>query len=115
MFELRDYQKEISVKGLEILRKYKILILNLEVRCGKSHIAHEIAKNYKSVLFITKKKAIQSIWDDYITAGHDFDIVVTNYENLHKIEGKYDLVICDESNEKISAFPKPTLNAKRVN
>ena len=114
MFELRDYQKEISVKGLEILRKYKILILNLEVRCGKSHIAHEIAKNYKSVLFITKKKAIQSIWDDYITAGHDFNIVVTNYENLHKIEGKYDLVICDESNEKISAFPKPTLNAKRV-
>jgi hypothetical protein len=114
-FELRSYQKEISAKGLEILKDHKILILNLEVRVGKSHIAHEIGRHYKSVLFITKKNAIQSIQDDYKTANHSFDIIVTNYENLHKISGKFDLVIADEFNEKISAFPKPTLNAKRVN
>tara|TARA_R110002051_G_scaffold324910_1_gene424548 strand:+ start:4390 stop:5610 length:1221 start_codon:yes stop_codon:yes gene_type:complete len=113
-FKLRDYQQKFSIKGLEILNKHKILILNLEVRTGKSHIALDIGKNYNSVLFVTKKKAIQSVLDDYETAGHSFDIIVTNYENLHKIQGKFDLVICDESNEKISAYPKPTLNAKRV-
>ena len=114
MFELRDYQKDISKQGIEIINKNKILILNLAVRTGKTHIALNIANNYKRVLFITKKKAIQSVNNDYIDAGYDFDLVVTNYENLHKIEGKFDLVICDESNEKISAYPKPTLNAKRV-
>jgi len=113
-FQLRPYQKDFSIQGLEILNKYKILILNLEVRTGKSHIALDIGKNYKNVLFVTKKKAIQSILDDYKTANHTFDITVTNYENLHKIEGIFDLVIADESNEKISAYPKPTLNAKRV-
>jgi hypothetical protein len=114
MFELRSYQKKISKDGLDILKKNKILILNLAVRTGKSHISLEIAKNYKKVLFITKKKAIQSVLDDYKAANHKFDVIVTNYENLHKIEGVFDLVICDESNEKISAYPKPTLNAKRV-
>lgn len=114
MFELRDYQKEASRQGIEILKKYKILILNYEVRLGKSHIALNIGKNYKNVLFITKKKAIQSVNNDYIDAEHDFNLLVTNYENLHKIEGVFDLVICDESNEKISAYPKPTQNAKRV-
>tara|TARA_B110000858_G_C17791367_1_gene470096 strand:+ start:818 stop:2038 length:1221 start_codon:yes stop_codon:yes gene_type:complete len=113
-FKLRKYQEEISEEGLSILKKKKILILNLAVRTGKSHIALNIGKHYKNVLFITKKKAIQSVNDDYVTAGHDFDLLVTNYENLHKISGVFDLVVCDESNEKISAFPKPTLNAKRV-
>ena len=114
MFELRDYQKTISKEGLTILKLRKILILNLEVRTGKTHIALEIGKNYKNVLFVTKKKAIQSIEADYQTAKHTFNLTVINYESLHKIKGNFDLVICDESNEKISAYPKPTLNAKRV-
>jgi len=113
-FELRSYQKKASEQGLEILHKHKILILNFEVRTGKSHIALDIGSNYKKVLFITKKQAIGSVQEDYKTANHNFDILVTNYENLHKIEGVFDLVIADESNEKISAYPKPTLNAKRV-
>ena len=114
MFDLRDYQKEASKQGLEILKKHKILILNFEVRLGKSHIALDIGKHYNNVLFITKKKAIQSVLDDFETAEHNYSIKVVNYESLHKVEGKFDLVICDESNEKISAYPKPTLNAKRV-
>ena len=112
--KLRDYQQTAATQGAEILSKNKILILNFEVRTGKSHIALEIAKTYKNVLFVTKKQAIKSVQNDYEAAGHTYDITVTNYENLHKITGKYDLVICDESNEKIAAYPKPTLNAKRV-
>jgi len=113
-FKLRSYQKKASKQGLEILKKHKILILNAEVRVGKSHMALDMAKNYNNVLFITKKKAIQSVNNDYETANHKFDLTVINYESLHKIDGVFDLVICDESNEKISAYPKPTLNAKRV-
>ncbi len=107
MFSLRDYQIETSIKGLEILKNFKILILNFEVRTGKTHIALDIAKNYKNVLFVTKKKAISSIERDYLEANHNFNITIINYESLHKINGNYDLVIADESHS-LSAFPKPS-------
>ena len=68
-FKLRDYQQKFSVQGLEILKKHKILILNMEVRTGKTHTTLDIGKNYNNVLFITKKKAIQSVLDDYETKG----------------------------------------------
>tara|TARA_R110000850_G_scaffold135618_1_gene256804 strand:+ start:828 stop:2036 length:1209 start_codon:yes stop_codon:yes gene_type:complete len=113
-FELRDYQEKFSKQGYEILKKHSCLILNMEVRTGKSHTVLDIGVNYKDVLFVTKKKAIQSVLDDYETAGHSYNLLVINYESLHKVTGSFDLVICDESNEKISAYPKPTLNAKRV-
>ena len=61
MFKLRKYQKKASIIGFLTLQKHKILILNYEVRTGKTHIALEIAKNYNSVLFVTKKKAIQGM------------------------------------------------------
>ena len=114
MFKLREYQERLSEEVAAKLGAHKIAILNAEVRCGKSHVALEVAKKYNNVLFVTKKGAIPSIESDYKAAGHKFNIIVTNYENLHKISGVFDLVICDESNEKISAYPKPTLNAKRV-
>jgi DNA-binding transcriptional regulator YiaG len=112
-FKLRDYQERESKKGLSILQQHNILILNFEVRTGKTHIALDIAKHYKRVLFVTKKKAIGSIESDYKTASHSFDIVVINYESLHKVSGKFDLIICDESH-CISAFPKPSKRTKQL-
>jgi len=113
MFELREYQKTASDQGLQILLKSKILILNFEVRTGKTHIALDIAKNYKNVLFVTKKKAIGSIESDYKTANHSFKITVINFESLHKITDDFDLVICDESHS-IGSYPKPSKRAKEV-
>lgn len=113
MFSLRDYQKEASEQGLEILKNEKILILNFEVRTGKTHIALDIAKNYNNVLFVTKKKAISSIENDYNTANHNFKITIINYESLHKINDKFDLVIADESHS-LGAFPKPSNRAKEL-
>lgn len=110
-FKLRDYQEQGAKDGLEILKKHKILILNWEVRCGKSHVVLEIARNYKSVLFVTKKKAISSIESDYKMAGHSYDITIINYESLHKVKGNFDLVICDESH-CIAAYPKPSKRTK---
>lgn len=112
-FKLRDYQNQASRDGVEILNKYKILILNFEVRTGKTHIALDIAKNYERVLFVTTKKAISSIEGDYSDANHSFNITIINYESLHKIEGVFDLVICDESH-KLGAYPKPSKRTKLV-
>jgi len=113
MFELRKYQQEASEKGLDILKKHHILILNYEVRLGKTHIALDIAKNYTNVLFVTKKKAISSIESDYKTANHNFNITIINYESLHKVNGIYDLIICDESHT-LGAFPKPSKRVKEL-
>jgi hypothetical protein len=116
MFKLRDYQVDISKKGVEILTKYNFLYLAVEVRCGKTFISLDIAKNmnFKNVLFITKKKAISSIEKDYATIGKPFNILVINYESIHKIpDTKWDLIILDEAH-CLGAFPKPSKRAKQV-
>lgn len=113
MFELRDYQKKASKDGFDILRKKGILILNFEVRTGKTHIALDIGMNYNNVLFVTKKKAISSIEADYKTAGHNYNLTVINYESLHKIKGRFDLVIADESHG-LGAYPKPSKRVKEL-
>lgn len=113
MFELRDYQQKASEQGLEILKEHHILILNYEVRTGKTHIALDIGKNYNNVLFVTKKKAISSIENDYAMANHKFNLTVINYESLHKVRSFYDLVICDESHT-LGAFPKPSKRTKEL-
>ena len=112
-FKLRDYQVDISKRGLEILKSNGVFIMNVEVRCGKTHIALSIGKNYNNVLFVTKKKAISSIEADYKTAGHSYNITVINYESLHKVTGYFDLVIADESHG-LGAFPKPSKRVKEL-
>jgi hypothetical protein len=42
-----------------------------------------------------------------------FKLTIINYESLHKIQGVFDLVICDESHS-IAAFPKPSKRTKAV-
>jgi hypothetical protein len=110
MKQLRDYQVDIATKGQGILARAGILYLALAVRTGKTATALEVARLYKSknVLFLTKKKAIDGILDDYIQFGYDkyFTITVTNDESMHKIVGKFDLVIHDE-HHRFSAIPKP--------
>ena len=113
MFELRDYQIANAKKCRLKLKEYKICILNMQVRTGKSHIALDVAKDYSNVLFITKKKAISSIENDYTAANHSFNITVINYESLHKVSGLFDLVICDESHN-LATYPKPSKRIKAV-
>lgn len=113
---LRDYQVDISRKGVDILKSSYILCLAMEVRLGKTFTSLDICRvlGFKSILFLTKKKAIPSIQSDAdkILPGHD--IVITNYESIHKIVRKdFNVIICDESHT-MSAFPKPSLRAKQV-
>jgi hypothetical protein len=114
--QLRPYQKEIVKKGYQILRDFKILYLALEMRLGKTFISLSIAEllNVKRVLFVTKKKAISSVEKDYSETGYKFFLNIVNYEQLHKITGNYDLIICDEAHNGIAAYPKPSVRANKL-
>src|SRR5690606_34318654 len=114
MIELRDYQKELSKKGAEILKNLKIVYLCMEVREGKTFTALEIARLFgaKKVLFATKKKAIPSIQTDYESSNPEYVMVVTNDESLHKVEDNdFDLVIHDE-HHRFGSFPKVGVAAR---
>ena len=117
MFELRDYQKKASEDGLKILHNYSILILNFEVRTGKTFTSLGICNKIKAnnVLFITKKKAISSITNDFDLFKPSYSLCVTNYESLHKIDPDipWDLIICDEAHS-MGAFAKPSKRAVQV-
>lgn len=113
---LRDYQKEISLKGIEILNKYGLVYLSMQVRTGKTATALNIALlgGFKNVLFLTKKKAISSIEEDYKDFNYinDFKLTVINDESMHLIKEKdFDLVVHDE-HHRFGAFPKPNKTAK---
>ena len=113
---LRDYQKEISLKGIEILNKYGLVYLSMQVRTGKTATALNIALlgGFKNVLFLTKKKAISSIEEDYKDFNYinDFKLTVINDESIHLIKEKdFDLVVHDE-HHRFGAFPKPNKTAK---
>ncbi len=116
MIEFRDYQIEIANKALEILLKYKIVYLAMQVRTGKTLTSLKIAELYnaKKVLFLTKKKAIDSIQKDYISTGFKYDLIVINNESLHKItDTDFDLIISDEHHRN-GAFPKPNTSTKLI-
>ena len=117
MIKLRSYQKQIVEKGIDVLKKHKFLYLAMEVRTGKTltSLAMSLDLPVHNLLFITKKKAISSIQDDYNLLNPPYDITIINYESLHKVshETKWDLIVCDESHS-MGAFPKPSLRAKSV-
>jgi SNF2 family DNA or RNA helicase len=116
-FSYRDYQVEIIEKGHQILSKYGFLYLAMEVRTGKTLTSLGIAERVhaKNVLFITKKKALSSISDDYSTLSPSYNMQVINYESLHTVmdEQRWDLIICDEAHG-MGAFPKPSGRAELV-
>jgi len=107
--KLRDYQEENSNKAVEILKQHKIVYLSMEVRTGKTLTSLATSSKYgvKKVLFVTKKKAISSILDDYKKFGFNFELEVINFESLFKVKSTPDLVIVDEAHS-IGAFPKPS-------
>jgi hypothetical protein len=112
---LRDYQEDISKKASHILTSKGMVYLCMSVRTGKTLTSLETARLFsaKRVLFLTKKKAISSIESDYINFGYDkhFELFVHNDESMHKIDGKFDLVIHDE-HHRFGSFPKPSLGVK---
>lgn len=113
--KLRDYQLSISIQAWNKLALYKIVYIAAEVRTGKTLMALNTAHlcNAKNVLFLTKKKAIDSILNDYKAMGYTYNLTVINNESIHKIEGNFDLLISDEHHRN-GAFPKPNKITKYI-
>ena len=114
MIELRSYQKEIIEEAYPKLLRLNLLYLSMEVRTGKTLTALSLANkftNTKGVLFVTKKKAIKSIENDYALLNPSYKITVINYESLHKIEGDFDIIIIDEAHS-VGTYPKPSKRYK---
>jgi len=88
----------------------------MQVRTGKTLTSLGICQNIgaKNVLFLTKKKAIGSIESDYKLLNPQFNLIVINYESLHKVNTeRVDVLVLDESHS-LGAFPKPSNRAKAV-
>ena len=63
MVEFRNYQKQIMEKAKGVLLAHRFVYLSMQVRTGKTLTAMGTAQKLgvKSILFVTKKKAISSI------------------------------------------------------
>jgi len=112
----RPYQIDISNKAADIIRKYGLVYLAMQVRCGKTVTALLTAEKVGAevILFLTKKKVISGILDDHKAFGIKADIVVTNYENLHHVKNlSFDIVICDEAHG-LGQYPKPAQRVKKL-
>ena len=114
--EFRDYQLEMIKKAKPLLEKDRFVYLAMEVRTGKTLTSLGVSAllPVQNLLFITKKKAIGSIEDDYKMLNPSYKITVVNYESLHKIDQKgWDMVVCDESHG-MGAFPKRNKRSTQV-
>ena len=113
--ELRDYQKDIRNKAIDIIREFGIVYLAMEVRTGKTLTSLDICKYLlvDKVLFVTKKKAIASIQSDYEKMMYSYNLTVTNYDQLHNFKPIYDLVVFDEAH-CLGAFAKATTRTKEA-
>ena len=92
--QLRPYQYDLSVQASYKLVHYGMCYLSMEVRTGKTLTAIAAAADYikavdnpGKVLFVTKKKAINDICDQYENFCPEIEeFNVINYESVHKLE-----------------------------
>ena len=116
--KLRPIQEQKAEEAVQILRKYGFVYIAGEVRSGKTLTSQQTCELYgaKSVIFLTKKKAIASIESDYEKVGFSFDLIVINDESMHKLSqdsiDKCDLVVHDE-HHRFGAVGKPGASTKR--
>jgi hypothetical protein len=112
-----DYQQHIIAKGVAIMNIHRFIYLAMEVRTGKTLTSLGILDELpvENVLFITKKKAMGSITNDYRLLNPSFDLTVINYESLHLVEHnkKWDAIVVDEAHS-LGAFAKPSNRALAV-
>jgi X-X-X-Leu-X-X-Gly heptad repeat protein len=116
MKKLRDYQIDVANKAAEIIKEKKLVAIFAMVRVGKTLMSLQTCENIKAkdVLFITKKKAISSIEEDYNSFNFSFNMTTTNRESLHNIESNnFDVVIIDEIHGYTS-YPKPSKYYKDI-
>ena len=113
--KFRDYQIQIIDKATAVITKHRFVYLSMQVRTGKTLTSLGVAQklNVSRVLFVTKKKAISSIEEDYQKLKPQYNLTCINYESLHKVEGEFDFLVLDEAHT-LGAYPKPSKRTKLV-
>lgn len=115
--QLRDYQESISTDAAKMLQWLKIVYLSMMPRTGKTLTSLVTAEKFgaRSVLFLTKKKAISSVKSDYDKLNPSFKLICTNYEQIYTLSPnyEYDLVILDEAHG-LGQFPTPAERTKEL-
>ena len=112
MKTLRPIQAQKANESYLILSSKGCVYIAGQVRSGKTATSLEVGKlgGYKNILFLTKKKAISSIEEDYVDFGYDsyYNLTVINDESMHKLDdsNSFDLIIHDE-HHRFGAHPKP--------
>lgn len=113
---LLSHQETAKQEILTILKKKKLCYLNGETRSGKTLTVLFSVEEFgaKKVIFITKKKAISSIYSDFDKAKLTYKLTVINYESVHKIEDKdFDFLIVDEAHS-LGGYAKPSKRTKEI-
>ena len=114
---LRDYQESISTDAAKMLEWLKICYLSMQPRTGKTLTSLAAAEKYgaRSVLFLTKKKAISSVKADYDNMAPSFKLICINYEQIYNLSPDYefDLVILDEAHG-LGQFPTAAERTKEL-
>lgn len=106
-FNLTPIQTKALSLCTPILEAHKFVYLVLPPRRGKTRVG--LALSSGSVLVVTKKNAIGGWKSEAMAVG--VDIVVINYESLHKVPSQtWDTVILDEGHV-LGAYP---VSAKKV-
>ncbi len=114
--ELRQYQRAIVNRAKDILGKHNFVYLAMEVRTGKTITSLKIAEEVgaRSVLFLTKKKALGSVGEDAKNLCLPYEFFAINYESMHKLPKiNWDVIILDEAHT-LGSYPKPSKRAKAV-
>jgi hypothetical protein len=113
--ELRDYQIDIANRGLEVINEFGLVYLAMQVRTGKTLTSLLLANklSVEHVLFVTKKKAISSIQDDFKLSGYVYKLDIINFESVHKCQNIYDLIIIDEAHS-LGQYPIPSERTKAL-
>jgi hypothetical protein len=114
---LRTYQQDLAQRAADLINAHGVAYLAMEVRTGKTLTAMQAAAIFgaREVLFVTKKKAIDSIRYDFRDrmSGAGYKLEVLNYEALPKYTGECDFLILDEAHG-LGAYPKPSGRAEMV-
>jgi len=115
-WNFREHQVEGSNWAIATLRKYGMAYLGWHERTGKTGTAISTIEQSKAkaCLIVTKKKAMPGWIEALANFPTEKIYVVINYESIHKVMGKFDIVVLDEAHHAISSFPKPSGTWKKV-
>lgn len=111
------HQEQKAIECYNHLVEKGIVYLAGKPRSGKTYtsiLTAEMIETPMRVIVLTKKNAIEG-WHKFIEGNERLKhtYTVTNYEQVSKLNGEYDLAIIDEAHN-LGAMPKPSQRIKDI-